>query len=259
MSDKMPPRPQRKSSDLDPYLPAASYYGTESNHTTRNPTRTYTYSSSLPSGAYRFINSDGVTELPSRRGSHDETNLGPRRFLVEVDTTLEHLRKQEDTDNNYQITIEDRGPKVFALRTAPSNGLHRHDVRGTYMTSNLLQELCLAKKFNRKQIVLDESRLNENPVNRLSRLIKDAFWDGLTRRIDASSIEIAGKDPKDWTDDPRPRIYVPVGAPEQYEYYTQVAADRPDLRLEVLWLPAVITPEAVRDMNSKPGLLALAM
>jgi alpha,alpha-trehalase len=127
------------------------------------------------------------------------------------------------------------------------------------MTSNLLQELCLAKKFNRKQIVLDESRLNENPVNRLSRLIKDAFWDGLTRRIDASSIEIAGKDPKDWTDDPRPRIYVPVGAPEQYEYYTQVAADRPDLRLEVLWLPAVITPEAVRDMNSKPGLLALAM
>jgi hypothetical protein len=42
----------------------------------------------------------------------DETNLGPRRFLVEVDTTLEHLRKQEDTDNNYQITIEDRGPKV---------------------------------------------------------------------------------------------------------------------------------------------------
>ena len=127
------------------------------------------------------------------------------------------------------------------------------------MLSNLLQELYLAKAFGRQQIVLDESRLNENPVNRLSRLIKDTFWDSLTRRIDASSIQVAGMDPKDWTDDPRPRIYVPRGAPEQYAYYTHVAKDRPELRLDVQWLPEKITPEAVRDMNSKPGLLALAM
>lgn len=127
------------------------------------------------------------------------------------------------------------------------------------MLSNLLQELYLAKAFGRQQIVLDESRLNENPVNRLARLIKDTFWDSLTRRIDASSIQVAGMDPKDWTDDPRPRIYVPRGAPEQYVYYTKVAKDRPELRLDVQWLPETITPEAVKDMNSKPGLLALAM
>ena len=70
------------------------------------------------------------------------------------------------------------------------------------MLSNLLQELTLAKDSNRKHIVLDEARLNENPVERLSRLIRYSFWPNLTRRIDASSIEKAGRDPKDWTDDP---------------------------------------------------------
>lgn len=127
------------------------------------------------------------------------------------------------------------------------------------MLSNLLQELHLAKEYNHDTIVLDEARLNENPVNRLSRLIKDSFWDALTRQIDGSAIEIAGRDPKDWTDDPRPRIYIPRGAPEQHAYYTQVAKERPEIRLDVCWLPQIITPESVRDMNSKPGLLAVAM
>lgn len=182
-----------------------------------------------------------------------------RRFLIQVEPTLESLKAQEDTDGNMQITIEDNGPKVISLRTAASAGHNRFDVRGTYMLSNLLQELTLAKEYGRKQIVLDEGRLNENPVDRLSRLIQYHFWEGLTRRIDASSIEVAARDPKDWTDDPRPRIYVPVGAPEQYAYYKQVAADRPEIRLDVQLLPEVITPELVRDMNEKPGLLAVAV
>ncbi|TAQ89389.1 hypothetical protein B7494_g2280 [Chlorociboria aeruginascens] len=196
---------------------------------------------------------------PVRRGSHDETTLFARKFLVQVDATLESLQKQEDTDNNMQITIEDSGPKVMSLGTAASNGFNRFDIRGTYMLSNLLQELHLAKEHGREQIVLDEARLNENPVNRLSRLIKDSFWDGLTRRIDGSVIEIAGRDPKDWTDDPRPRIYVPQGAPEQYAYYKQVAKDRPEVRLDVCLLPEKVTPQIMRDMNDKPGLLAVAM
>lgn len=127
------------------------------------------------------------------------------------------------------------------------------------MLSNLLQELHLAKEYNHATILLDEARLNENPVNRLSRLIKDSFWDALTRRIDGSVIEIAGRDPKDWTQDPRPRIYIPRGCPEQHAYYTKVAKERPEVRLDVCWLPEVITPEAVKHMNNKPGLLAVAM
>lgn len=147
----------------------------------------------------------------------------------------------------------------MTLGTAASNGYNKVEIRGTYMLSNLLQELHLAMEYGHQTIVLDEARLNENPVNRLSRLIKDSFWDGLTRRIDGSVIEIAGRDPKDWTDDPRPRIYVPHRAPEQLAYYRQVAIDRPDIRLDVCVLPEKITPESVRDMNAKPGLLAVAM
>ena len=146
------------------------------------------------------------------------------------------------------------------MGTLASNGLKRADVRGTYMLSNLLQELTLAKSYDRKYIELDEARLNENPVDRLSRIIKNEFWDNLTRRIDGSVIEKVGLDPKDWTDDPRPRIYVPHGAPEQYAYYSKLARERPQVRLDVQWLPEDrITGEYVRDLNDKPGLLAVAM
>ena len=216
----------------------------------------------------------GLTVVPT-----DESTIPhSRRFLIQVEATLQSLQLQEDTDRNMQITIEDAGPKVrrdrrgastdrradsypqvLTLRTAASNGHNRFDIRGTYMLSNLLQELSLAKEYGRKQIILDEARLNENPVNRLSRMIKDHFWEGLTRRIDASSIEVAARDPKDWTDDPRPRIYIPRGAPEQFRYYTQLAQERPEIRLDVQLLPEKITSEVVRDMNAKPGLLAVDM
>ena len=121
-------------------------------------------------------------------------------------------------------------------------------------------ELTLAKDLALNTIVLDQKRLFENPLQKLSRYIRDSFWNNLTRRLDASNIEKAGKDPKDRTSDPRPRIYVPRGAPEQFEYYTKVAKERPEIRLDVQWLPEDgITPEYVRDLNEKPGILALEM
>ncbi|ORY65011.1 neutral trehalase [Pseudomassariella vexata] len=242
--------------DLGIYDDAKTYYTSDERHTNRFHNRSRTFSQN---GLVQQFERMGLVE-PHRRGSHDESSRPhSRQFLVDVDHTLDSLAKQEDTDGNMQITIEDAGPKVISLRTAGSGGYNRFDIRGTYMLSNLLQELFMAKEFGRKQVILDIGRLNENPVNRLSRLIKDQFWDGLTRRIDASSIEIAAKDPKDWTDDPRPRIYIPPGAPEQFEFYRKVAQERPELRLDVLMLPEKITPEIVRNMNAKPGLLAVEM
>src|SRR5271155_6270732 len=107
--------------------------------------------------------------------------------------------------------------KVINLGTLASAGYRRSDVRGNYVISNLLQELTLASDYKRQNVVLDLARLNENPVDRLARRIKGEFWTNLTRVIDGSAIEKAGRDPKDWTDDPRPRIYIPRGRPEQYE------------------------------------------
>jgi alpha,alpha-trehalase len=48
-------------------------------------------------------------------GETDEASGQPRKFLINVDETLEALLKQEDTDSNMQITIEDLGPKVGSL------------------------------------------------------------------------------------------------------------------------------------------------
>jgi alpha,alpha-trehalase len=91
------------------------------------------------------------------------------------------------------------------------------------MLSTLLQELALARDFGRKRIVLDEARLTENPVDRLSRMIKNSFWDNLTRRMDADGIEAACVDPKNQGTVLRSRIYVPHAETEQADYYRHMS------------------------------------
>lgn len=128
------------------------------------------------------------------------------------------------------------------------------------MLSNLLQELALARDHGRQRIVLDEARLTENPVDRLSRMIKHSFWNSLTRRIDGDGLEIICADPKNRTGRINPRIYVPHGEPAMAEYYRQVAKEKPHLRLEVEVLPPKCDDAAfVKSLNNKPGILALAM
>ncbi|KAJ7285295.1 alpha,alpha-trehalase-neutral trehalase [Mycena rebaudengoi] len=189
-----------------------------------------------------------------RRMSHDEKSVtGPRRFLIDVEETIRVVLEQEDTDGDFQISVTDAGPKMMALGTATSNGFKTFDIRGTYMLSNLLQELALARDHNRKRIVLDESRLTENPVDRLSRMIKNSFWHSLTRRIDGDGLEIITADPKNRTGRVNPRIYVPHGEPAMAEYYRQVAKDKPHMNLDVQVLPEKA------DDPAFPGILALAM
>lgn len=178
----------------------------------------------------------------TRRGSEDDTyssSQGNRRFFIEdVDKTLNELLAAEDTDKNYQITIEDTGPKVLKVGTANSYGYKHINIRGTYMLSNLLQELTIAKSFGRHQIFLDEARINENPVNRLSRLINTQFWNSLTRRVDLNNVGEIAKDTKiDTPGAKNPRIYVPYDCPEQYEFYVQASQMHPSLKLEVEYLP----------------------
>ena len=94
---------------------------------------------------------------------------------------IEKILAQEDTDGDSQITVHDGGPKSFILGTADSGGYQKFEIRGHYMLSNLLQELALASEHNRRYIILHENRLNENPVDRMTRLIKFHFWDALVR------------------------------------------------------------------------------
>lgn len=57
--------------------------------------------------------------------AEDEQSLQPRRFLVQVDETLKTLLSREDSDGNYQITIDDKGPKVRSSTRHAS--MHRPD------------------------------------------------------------------------------------------------------------------------------------
>jgi alpha,alpha-trehalase len=140
-----------------------------------------------------------------------------------------------------------------------SNGFRKSAVLGTYQLANLLQSLTVAQESKVNYIVVPDDVLTENPVDRLSRMIKETFWPSLTRRLDENMIEKATKDDKDWTDDPRPRIYVPLAETEQLQYYTSIAERRPELRLDVQTVPKEITAEVYLEMQKRPGLLALAM
>ncbi|GAA5926388.1 hypothetical protein JCM1841_007002 [Sporobolomyces salmonicolor] len=195
----------------------------------------------------------------SRRMSHDEQSIRSRKFLIDVEETMKLVLEQEDTDANFQIHAADKGPKVFSLGTASSNGYNSFDIRGTYMLSNLLQELALARDHNQKQIVLDEARLSENPVSRLSRMIRHSFWSNLTRRIDGDGLEKICADPKNRGANQAPRIYVPEREPGMRKYYERIAAAKPHLGLIVDTVPENFDAEWVRDQNEKPGILALAM
>ncbi|SCV67679.1 BQ2448_5290 [Microbotryum intermedium] len=225
-------------------------------------TRTLSESGSAPHTVIRQRQTYHANQGPhsrARRLSHDETSAKHRQFLVDVEETMKLVLEQEDTDGNFQIAATDKGPKVFALGTASSNGYNSFEIRGTYMLSNLLQELALARDHGQKKIVLDEARLSENPVSRLSRMIRYSFWSNLTRRIDGDGLEAICADPKNRGRNQAPRIYVPEVEVQMRKYYERIAKEKPHLGLIVSTIPRDFTPEWVRDRNEEPGILALAM
>ncbi|EEH18519.1 hypothetical protein PABG_07579 [Paracoccidioides brasiliensis Pb03] len=191
-------------------------------------------------------------------GNADEGSLPPV-FKVWVDVTMENLLDQEDTDRNLQITVLDNGPKVVSLGTLLSDGGKTREIRGTYLLANLLEELHLTKG-KRASKVIHFSDVSEDPVSRINRKIKEQYWSNLTRRLDESMIEAAAPDPKDWNENPRPRIYVPYGEERLYNYYCKVSESKPQLKLQVQYLPqGEVTGEFVHSLRDRPGLLALEM
>ncbi|ODV98210.1 hypothetical protein PACTADRAFT_36906 [Pachysolen tannophilus NRRL Y-2460] len=252
------------SDDIDPYSDPDIYYGPKTNPTLATKDskigRTRTLSTVEQAFNKNFLRDEFQTSL-TRRASYDDNSQQNRRFFIsDIDATLKELLESEDSDKNYQITIEDTGPKVLKLGTLNSNGYNQADIRGTYMLSNLLQELTIAKRFGRDQMILDEARLNETPVKRLRRLIVTQFWNSLTRRLDDTNIGVMAKDTKIHSEDAKyPRIYIPYTEKEQYDYFCNVRDLNPQLHLDVQYLPKEITPEWVQSVNTRPGLLALAM
>lgn len=218
-----------------------------------------TYSMAQQKRRPPVMNQERITNV--RRMSHDAKSMErpERRFIVDVDETMKQILEQEDTDRDNLISITDCGPKSISLGTVESNGYRSAEVRGTYQLSNLLQELALMRGRGEKRAIVSESALAENPVDRLSRMIRHTFWNNLTRHIDADGLEAILLDPKNRSKHVDPIIYVPHGETNMIEYYNRVAVERPALRLQVEVLPEKLTAELTRDLNERPGLLAIAM
>ncbi|KAK6197896.1 neutral trehalase [Scheffersomyces amazonensis] len=217
-------------------------------------------SNSKPSAGHKFH---------YRRASVDDSFSRPKKFYIpDIKQTLKELLDNEDTDHNCQITIEDTGPKVLRLGTANSGGFNQAAIRGTYMLSNLLQELTIAQSFGRDQMILDEERLNENPVARMKRLISTQFWKSLTRCLTKDNAYEMSKDTKmrdEFIDEhgeiqsvESHRIYIPYNRADQFEYYSSFKKENPTINLDVAYLPKKIDAEFIKSINKKPGLLALA-
>lgn len=175
------------------------------------------------------------------------------------------ILSQEDTDRNYQVTIEDTGPKALRLGTLHSGGYLKRPIHGTYMISSLLQELVFQSDASQGSaafsghMVISEAKLRENPVQRLLGMIEGRFWPALIRRIDAGSLARVLVDDKNRTEDQSLRLYVPCDDLVAQEYYQQVAIDRPELKLVVSILPKDLTPHFAASIRNHPGLLCLAL
>ena len=175
-------------------------------------------------------------------------------FTIQIRETLKNLLIQEDTDGDKKITIEDKGPKEFVIRATSGKN---YPIKGTYYLSNLLQELVRAKNKGLEVLELDIARIEELPVNRISRSIKDYYWQGLTRTMDEKGIEALLSDTKnDSLTDDILKIYIPFEDFIALQYYQQIEKTLP---IEAIQLPKIITPEFVKSINTKPGILALKL
>ena len=185
------------------------------------------------------------------------------QIRLHVRETIRELLRDEDTDGDHKITVDDaripdsqRGEKRFVLPGADGS---RHQVEGTYFLSNLLQELSLLTDAGVETTFVRFDRIYEKPTDRISRSIRDLYWDGLTRRIDEPGLMSILADEKTATVDGKRYLYVPSTDRRAYEYFRSVRQRQPALNLQVVQLPKQVTTDYVRSRDGLHGILSLAL
>ena len=172
-------------------------------------------------------------------------------FTLDVEPTFQRLVSVADTDADKKITIEDqKNPDFYLIDT---NG-KKVPIQRTYYLSNLLQELAQAKAEGKDSLTITLDEIQVPPSRRISERIENYFWDDLTRTIDREGIARILEDTK--ASDGVQRIYVPHDDREGIEYFRNL---QEELGFEMVVLPEEITPEYVKSINKKPGILALAL
>jgi alpha,alpha-trehalase len=170
------------------------------------------------------------------------------KLQFDIQTTLAQLLQQEDTDGDKRITIEDKGLKRFVIQSEKEDIV----IEGTYFLSNLLQELILAQDLGVDFI--DTDLVFEHPADRISRMIKDYYWEGLTRTMDEKGLRQIVTDSKSKTS--QAIVYVPFTDDFAYNYYQKLASK---FNIKVVQLPKEPTPEYVSSINDEGGILSLSL
>jgi alpha,alpha-trehalase len=175
------------------------------------------------------------------------------KFLLKVDQVFEALLLQEDTDYDKKITKDDLGPKIFVLVDEKTK--EKQIIEGTYHLSNLLQELAVLKENEEVLGEVDLNYIQEDPVERISRKIKDDYWDELTRTIDKKGLKLILEDVK--TSSEMATLYVSEKDQQGVLYFQELEKEFDNF--EVVVLPSTISEEYVATLDDNPGILALAL
>src|SRR5208282_419619 len=179
---------------------------------------------------------------------------------VPVADNLWRLVAQEDTDGDQKITVHDH-TTPFVIHD--QNGAAVRTLTNFYQMSVLLQELKRADDQHTKETSMDNLQLDESPVDRTHRFIKEYFWNALTRRIDAAHLDQVVGDSK--AAGKYDCLYVPAADEVAVKYFTSVgnsnlAKNRsPELKVVLLPSPDKFTGEFVRNLDGAHGLLSLAI
>ena len=175
------------------------------------------------------------------------------KFLLNIDKVFQELLLQEDTDQDKKITKDDNGPKKFVLVDEVTK--QKETIVGTYHLSNLLQELAQLKGLKSALGEVDLSRIQENPVHRISRKIRDDYWEELSRTIDKKGLTQIVEDEKTSSD--VATLYVAAKDKQGVAYFQALVQELPNFKVEIL--PENYSVEYVETLNEKPGILALAL
>ena len=174
---------------------------------------------------------------------------------VAVDQTLAELLKTADRDHDNKITIHDGGNLSYTL--VDEKTLKKYPIEGAYSLSVLLQELTLAKERGQASYSLRMTKLYQDPTIRTSLMIREIFWDGLTRRLDLNGVPNM-LDSKSQTNNTI-YLYTPSDDPKALAYYSNVAKTLKmnGIQVEAHSLPLKVDAAFVRQLDGKHGVLTL--
>jgi alpha,alpha-trehalase len=170
-----------------------------------------------------------------------------------IEKVFRDLLLQEDTDQDKKITKDDQGPKKFVLINDKTK--QEYPIEGTYHLSNLLQELALLIERKIEMGEVDLDRIQENPVDRISRKIRDDYWNELTRTIDKKGLAQILQDEKTVND--VPTLYVNAKDTQGVAYFQELESELQNFKVAIL--PENYSMEYAASLNAKPGILALAL